>query len=60
MEPEGSLPLGINEINMFHISALNGYIELFITVFTAASTCPYPQPDQSSPHPPILGLEKPF
>ena len=36
MEPEGSLPLEINENNMFRISALNGYIEMFITVFTAA------------------------
>jgi len=36
MEPEGSLPLGINEVNMFHISALNVYIELFITMFASA------------------------
>jgi len=36
METEIPLPLGMNEINMFHISALNGHIELFITVFIVA------------------------
>jgi len=36
METECSLPLEINDVYMFHISALNGYIELFITMFTAA------------------------
>jgi hypothetical protein len=33
---------------------------MFITVFKALATCPYPEPDQSSPCFPIPHLEEPF